>query len=147
MREYLELARPYFALLALTATGRWLQGLFAVPYERGHHVFSIVLLTVFSCLYYGAFTRRFRGFRLMQAILLGTMFGVVSQLLILVLTVLSYALSMHTFFNHPTALNAQAPLSLVEALEIRLGGLVGNSIFSGITAALGWALGSFLPER
>jgi hypothetical protein len=110
-------------------------------------VFSIVLLTVYSCLYYGAFTRRYRGFRLMQAILLGTLFGVVSQLLILVLTVLSYALSMHTFFNHPTALNALTPLPFADALEIRLGGLVANSIFAGINAALGWALGSFLPER
>ena len=34
-----------------------------------------------------------------------------------------------------------------QALPNRAGGLVGNSIFAGIAAALGWTIGGLLPER
>jgi len=147
MAEMLRLARLYFVLLALVATGRWLMGTFDVPYENGHHVFSIVILTVFSCIYYGAFTRRWLDYRLIQAVLLGVVMGLVSQILILVLTAVSYTLGLETYFNYHTALNAPEALSLGKAMGVRLGGLIGNSIGSGITAALGWALGGLLPKR
>jgi hypothetical protein len=121
-------------------------GTFGVPYENGHHIFSIVILTVFSCLYYGAFTRRWLDYRLIQAVLLGVLMGLAGQILILVLTAVSYALGMQSYFNHPTALNAPEALSFGTAMGVRLGGLVGNSIGAGITAALGWALGGLLPR-
>jgi hypothetical protein len=142
----LRVARLFFVLLVLVTTGRWLMGTFGVPYENGHHIFSIVILTVFSCLYYGAFTRRWLDYRLIQAVLLGVLMGLAGQILILVLTAVSYALGMQSYFNHPTALNAPEALSFGTAMGVRLGGLVGNSIGAGITAALGWALGGLLPR-
>ncbi len=150
MEENLKLARPYFLLLAIFATARFLQGLLGVPYARGHHVFSIVILTVVSCVYYGAFCRRWRDYRLMQAIGLAVLLGLISQLVIFVLTLLSYAFSLHTYFNNPVALNAvdvERPVAFSQALANRTGGLVGNSIFSGIAGAIGWTLGGLLPER
>jgi len=159
MAEHLRLARPYFVLLAIFALARFLQGPFGVPYGKGHHVFSIVTLTAFSCIYYGVFARRWRGYRLMQAILLAFVLGVVSQLVVLALTLLSYALSLETYLNHPVALNlrplagsdlvagAWEPVPLGQALSNRLGGLIGNSIFAGILGAIGWTAGGVLPER
>ena len=159
MGEDLKLARPYFVLLAIFALGRFLQGPLGVPYGRGHHMFSIVTLTVLSCVYYGVFVRRWRGYRLMQAMLLAFVLGVVSQLVILALTLLSYALSLETYFNHPVALNVRLlaetdlqkslgePVELSTALVRRLGGLIGNSIFAGIAGAIGWTIGGVLPER
>ena len=150
MKEDLRLARPYFVLLATFATGRFLQGLAGVPYERGHQVFSIVILTVLSCVYFGAFTRRWRGYRLMHVIGLAVLLGVISQLVIFGLTVVSYAFSLQTYFNHPTALNApqlEPTVSFGQALVRRAGGLIGNTVFSGIAGAIGWTLGGLLPER
>jgi hypothetical protein len=147
MSETLRVARLFFVLLALAATGRWLMGTFGVPYERGHHIFSIVILTVYSCLLFGAFTRRWLDYRLIQAGLLGVVMGLSGQVLIFILTILSYALGLNTYFNHPTALNASEALPLGSAIGVRLGGLVGNTIGAGITACLGWALGGLLPKR
>ena len=160
MAEQLKLARPYLLLLGIFAVARFAQGPLGVPYGRGHHVFSIVTLTAFSCIYYGAFGRRWRGYRLMQAILLAFLLGVTSQLVILLMTLLSYALSLETYFNHPIALNLRPSLEAVDllpanphavalstALANRLGGLIGNSIFAGILGAIGWTIGGLLPER
>lgn len=150
MAEYLRLARPYFLLLAVFLAGRLAIGASGVPYARGTNVFSIVVLTLLSCAYYGIFLRRWRSYRLIQAILLGFTLGVVSQLAILAATLLSFAFSWETYFNHPLALNMAEPEAAVtigQALANRAGGLVGNSIFSGIAAALGWTIGGLLPER
>jgi hypothetical protein len=147
MSETLRVARLFFVLLVLVVTGRWLLGTLHVPYEKGHHVFSVVILTAFSCLYYGAFTRRWLDYRLVQAGVLGVVMGLSGQTLILLLTAVSYALGLETYFNHPTALNAPGALSLGQAIGVRLSGLVGNSIGAGITACLGWALGGLLPKR
>jgi hypothetical protein len=160
MAEHLKLARPYLLLLGIFAVARFAQGPLGVPYGRGHHVFSIVTLTAFSCIYYGAFARRYRGCRLMQSILLSFGIGATSQLAILLMTLLSYALSLETYFNHPIALNQRTleaadllraappdPVAFATALANRLGGLIGNSIFAGILGAIGWTIGGLLPER
>jgi hypothetical protein len=73
--------------------------------------------------------------------------GLGGQVLIFALTILSYAFGLDTYFNHPTALNATEALSLGQAIGVRLGGLIGNTIGAGITACLGWALGGLLPNR
>jgi hypothetical protein len=161
MGESLRLARAYFVLLAIFAVARFLQGPLGVPYGRGHHVFSIVTLTLLSCVYYGVFVRRWRGYRLMQSIALAFLMGVISQLVILLLTVLSYALSLDTYFTSPVALNVrpllesdlvsqaslEQPVAFQDALLNRVQGVIGNSIFSGIAGAIGWTIGGILPER
>lgn len=147
MAERMRVARLYWLLLAIVTVGRWAQGVIGTPYERGHQVFSIVILTAISTIYYGAFTRRWRGYRLMQAVALTFMMGAVSQVVILLSTIASYAFGLETYFNHPRALNSTVPLAFGPAMIVRLGGLVGNSIFAGIGGALGWAMGALLPEK
>ena len=147
MAELLRVARLYFVLLAVVVVGRLLLGVFHVPYPRGTQVFSVVILTTFACLFYGAFCRRWHDYRLIQAVALGVLMGATSQIVVLILTVASYGLGLSTYFVHPTALEATDAVSFGRALLVRLVGLVGNSIFAGILGALGWALGSLLPER
>ena len=150
MAETLRVARLFFVLLVLVTIGRWLMGTFGVPYEKGHHLFSIMILTAFSCLYYGAFTRRWLDYRLIQAVLLGVVMGLAGQILILLLTVLSYGLDLSTYFYEPRAImgpDAVGPVTFGQALVSRAGGLVGNPIATGIAAALGWALGGLLPKK
>jgi len=145
--ENLRVARFYFLLLALFTIGRWAQSLGQVEYARGHHVFSIVTLTFLSSVYFAAFCRRWRGYTLLQAVMLGMTLGLAAQVVIFLSTVLSYALGMHTFFNHPVALNATGELPMNEALVRRLEGLVAGPISNGIVATLGWFMGAALPAR
>ena len=75
------------------------------------------------------------------------MMAFASQVVIFSATALSYALGMDTYFTHPTALNAPGPLPMSAAMVVRLQGLIGNTISSGIIGGLGWALGGLLPEK
>jgi len=151
MAENLKLARLYLLLLAIFTVAKWLQGTFGVPYEKGHYVFSIVIMTLHAAFFYGAFCRRWRRFRLWQAAGLAITLGIMSQLVIFAATLLSYAFGLHTYFNYPTALfGPQAPLTEVplgQAVLSRVGGLVVNPILAGIAGALGWAIGGLLPEN
>src|SRR5262245_32056387 len=119
MAEYVRVGRLYFLLLAIFAAGRWIQGVAGTPYERGHQVFSIVILTFLAAMYYRAFCRRWRGYRLSQAAIQGLLFGFVSQVVIFTATVLSYALDVQTYFRHPRALNLEEPVGLAAAVVIR----------------------------
>jgi hypothetical protein len=145
MREKLALARPYLLILTIVTVGRFLLGVFNVPYESATDKVSILIATLYSTILYGAFTRRWLSYRLPQAVGLAMLLGLSSQVVILLATVASYALGLDTYFNHPRALNQEAAVGLGQALVIRLGGLVGNTITSGIAGALGWAMGGMLP--
>ena len=146
MAEYLRVARLYLLLLTIFTVGRWIQGVAGTPYERGHQVFSIVILTILSSLYYGAFCRRWRGYRLSQAAALGLLLGLTSQMVIFAATVLSYSLDVDTYFRNPRALNVEAPIGMGAAALIRLGGLVANAVSTSIIGMLGWAMGGLLPD-
>jgi len=146
MKDNLRQARLYFALLGLFTIGRWGMGFGGVAYERGHHVFSLVILTLLSCLYYPAFLRRLRGDGVAQGMAVGMLFGFASQIVILVSTALSYGLGLETYFNAPRALNVDAAIGFVPAMGTRLLGLVANSLSCAVVGALGWALGGLLPS-
>jgi hypothetical protein len=145
MAENLKLARLYLVLLAVVAVGRWTLGFQHVPYEKGTDKLSIVVLTLFASIFYGAFMRRWRGVRILQAVGLAMTLAVLGQIVILLSTLASYALGIDTYFNHPTALNQPAAVGLAQAMGIRAGGLVANTILNGIAGALGWVMGATLP--
>ena len=152
MSAYLRVARLYFLLLGIFTLGRWLQGTFGTPYFKAHHVFSIVILTLLASVFYGAFCRRWLGYRAAQAMLLGGLLGLSAQIVIFVATLLSYAFGLETFFNHSVALNVTAlgedPVSVPfgQALGTRAGGLVFGTFSTVITGGLGWAMGGLLPK-
>ena len=148
MAENLKLARLYLLLLAIFTVGKFVQGAIGVPYEKGY-AFSIVIMTIHAAVFYGAFCRRWRRFRLWQAAGLAITLGLFSQIVIFVATLASYALGLHTYFNHPIALNAPglAEVPFAQAMLTRVGGLVVNPILTGIAGALGWAMGGLLPEN
>jgi hypothetical protein len=146
MAEYLRVGRLYLVLLAIFAVARFAQGAMGVDYVKAHQVFSIFILTVLASVFYGAFCRRWRGFRLLQAMGLGAMFGFIAQVVIFSATMISYALGIDTFFNHPTALNEVSAVPLARAVVIRARALLIFPIINAIVAAIGWALGGMLPE-
>jgi hypothetical protein len=149
MSENWRLSRFYLLLLLIVTIGRWVVGnVLRTPYELGTHTFSLVTFALASSIFYGAFCRRWRRFRLDQAASLGMMLGVEAQILIFVSTVASYTLGIDSYFNHPSALNPSAttPIGFGAAVASRMFGLVANALFCAIAGALGWALGVLLPE-
>jgi hypothetical protein len=147
LAQHLRILRLYFLLLALFTIGRL--AMTAVPYEKGHQVFSLVTLTALSAIYYGAFSRRWLGYRVSQAALLGVLIGLSAQLLIFTVTLVSYGLGADNYFTNPRALlgvNAPPdPIAFGRAMGMRLGGLFANTVTATILGALGWAMGALLP--
>lgn len=148
LKQYARLARPYFVMLLIVAVGRWLQGTaFGTAYEKGTHVFSIVTLTLFASLFSAVFTRAWLGWRLSGAAGFAMFMALASQVVVRLSTLVSYLLGVPSYFNHPTALNQPEAVGLAQAMGIRAGGLVVNTLLNGIAGALGWALGGLLPAR
>ena len=95
---------------------------------------------------HAAFARAFLGYRMWEAARLAMTLGLVSQVAIFLATAFSYVVGIQSYFNHPIALNQPAPVGLGQALVIRAGGLVVNTLACGITGAMGWGLGALLPK-
>ncbi len=117
MKTHLRVARPFLVVLLLFAIGRLLQGSQGVPYEKVHHVFSLVTLTLIAAAFHGAFARRWLGYGAVQALSLGAVMGFATQVVIFVCTVGSFLIGAHTYFNHPIALNTQQLDWLVTLLD------------------------------
>jgi hypothetical protein len=137
-------------LLALTVVLRFVLGNVAgVPYEKFTDKVSVVIITLVSVLLYAAFARAFLGYKIAGAILLAMTLGLVSQLLVFAATVFSYLVGIQSAFNHPMALNQVGVTSVPfgVALGVRAGGIVVNTLVTGIGGAIGWALGGLLPKQ
>ena len=150
MTMNLKLARVYFVILALITLLRFVMGnVVGLPFEKFTDKVSIVITTLVSALLYAAFARAFLGYKILDAVKLAMTLGLTSQLMVFVATVASYALGLQTAFNHPLALNQPGVTSVpfVAALGVRAGGLVVNTLGTGIVGALGWALGALLPTQ
>jgi hypothetical protein len=105
MREYLRNAGLFVLVLSIVTLMRWALSLFGVPYDKGTDKASIFVATVYASIFYGAFGRRWRGYGIGQAAMQGLLLGFLAQLVVLGSTILSYALGLSTYFNHPLALN------------------------------------------
>lgn len=150
MTKNLELARVYFVLLAIVVVMRFVLGNVAgIPYAKYTDKVSVVIITLVSVLLYAAFARAFLGYKITDAALLAMTLGLVSQLAIFLSTALSYVVGIQSAFNHPLALNQPGMDSVPfgQAMGIRAGGVVVNTLATGIGGAIGWALGGLLPKQ
>ena len=147
MAENLKLLRFYFVLLAIFTIGRWALSLAGADYAATHQIFSLVILTNLSAAYYAFITRRFLGGGIKRAITFGVTAAVVSQLVIMISTAVSYMAGMETFWNAPRALNQEAAVGLGQAMGIRVGGLVANSIVNAIVASIGYGIAAIVPKE
>ncbi len=149
MKEYLRVARLYLIVLAVFTVGRLVVGARGVPYDRGHDVFSLVTMSILAAVFYGAFCRRWRGYTVTKAMGIGATLAFFAQVVILVITVFSYAFHVDTYFVNPRAVagpDAVGPISFGAAVLSRVGGMVVNVAMCAVSAALGWVMGATLPE-
>lgn len=146
----LRFVRLPLALILIWAIGRFVLGLRGVPYApRGNAIFSIAGVTLISCLYYGAMSRRIGGFNWLGTILVGVVIGLFAQILIFTATLVSYAAGLDTYFVHWDALNVPegtlAPMG--QAMASRAGGLLFGPISGAIMALIGRAVFGALAPR
>ena len=147
MSQYFRLSRFYLILLALFTAGRWYAGNVAhAPYEKVTDKLSIVILSLLSSLFYGAFCRRWQGFRVSQAAMMGGVIGVCGQIVIFVSTVAAYLLGIDSYFNNPIALNSTVAVAFGDAVGRRAVTFVVNTVLNAIAGSLGWAMGGVLPD-
>ena len=147
MGYYLRLSYLYLVLLAIVTAGRWYLGNVAhVPYANATDKLSIVIMTLFASIFYGAFCRRWQGFGVLQALTLAALLGFMSQIVVLFSTVASYALGIDSYFTFPRVLNSEVPLTLAQALGRRAGGLLANTVSNAVAGMIGWLLGGLLPQ-
>ncbi len=148
MGRHFKLMGFYFWLLALFTIGRWAISFSGMDYARATWIFSLVPLSLIASAHHAAFARAFQGYGIKDALVLGGLIGVVTQIVIFASTVASYALGLSTLWNSPAALNQAAAVPMGAAMLARTGGLVVNTILNVIAAAIGFAMGGSLkPAR
>lgn len=147
MSQILKFLRFYFVLLAVFTIGRWSLGFKGVPYEKGHFIFSLVLLALVSSIEHAAFARGLLGWGFGRGLGVGIAIGLSTQIVIFLSTAISYLADIHSYFNYPTALNVKEAIPFGAAMLARSQTLVINSILNGIAAAIGWGMGGVLPRR
>src|SRR5438093_12300798 len=104
MREKLYFVRLPLLLVALFFVGRLTLGAAGASYEIGNRLFSMVILQAHLALLWAAVGRRYRGYRIGEAVQAAVMIVLVSQILIWTATAVSYLAGIHTFFNDPLAI-------------------------------------------
>lgn len=146
MARHLRLMGFYFWLLGLFTLGRWGLSLGGAEYAKTTHVFSLVTLALIASAHHAAFARAFEGYKIKDALVLGALIGLTSQVVVFASTLISYMLGITTFWNTPAALNQTADVPFAAAMMARTGGLVGNTLFNVIAAAIGYAMGGSLKS-
>jgi hypothetical protein len=136
-------------LLTIWTIARFSLGMFGMPYApRGNAMFSVVGLTVISCLYYGALSAKIGKFSWLGTALIGVAIGLFAQILIFGATLLSYAGGFSSsYFIHWDALNQPegTVATMGTAIGTRVFGLFVNSILSAIIAMVGRLLSPLAP--
>jgi len=150
MKEKLEFVRLPILLFVLFFVARLALGaalgISKESYDLSNRLFSMVILQVHVGLLWGAVGRRYRGYGIGGSVTAVVLAVLVSQILIIAGTAVSYLAGVDTFFNFPEALNQQAAIGFGAAMAARTATLVANCVFGAIAGAIGWALGGLLPK-
>jgi hypothetical protein len=146
MGDSFRFVRFMYVWIVLFFIGRLVLGATGVPYAAGTAIFSLVILSDIGALIFGGFSRA-TGHGIKHALFAGAAISLFAQVLILVMTALSYLLGIETYFNHPTALNVEEAIPLGQAMGVRAVGLVANTITAAIVACIGWAMGKMIPAQ
>lgn len=136
-------------MLVLFAFGRFWLGLRGVPYApRGNAIFSLVMLTIVSSIYWGALSKRVGEFGWGGTVLVGLFIGLTAQILVFALTAISFSAGLQTsYFLNPDALNIPegTAVTMPFILQTRTVGLVVNSIIAIIAACIGRLISGLAP--
>jgi len=151
LAKAVRFVRLPLVFISIWAVARFIMGLAGVPYApRGNAVFSVVMMTTISSLYFGALSARIGNFNWLGTALVGATMAVYAQILILLATIISVAGGLETYFVHWDALNLpmdSPPITMGQAFAIRLPGLVINTILAALFAIIGRLFAGLAPRQ
>ncbi len=137
----LRFVRMPLVLLLIFAIARFWLGAAGVPYApRGNAMFSIVGLTLISCVYYGALSKKIGGFGWLATILIGVVIMEWAQVLIFIATFVSVKGGFtNSYFIHWDSLNIKEGqvLTLSEIMMKRVGAFVVAPITAIVATVVG----------
>jgi hypothetical protein len=138
----LRFVRMPLVLLLIFAIARFALGATnAVPYApRGNAMFSIVGLTLISCVYYGAMSKKVGGFGWLATILMAVIIMEWAQVLIFIATFVSVKGGFtNSYFIHWDSLNIKEGqvLTLSEIMMKRVGAFVVAPITAIVATVVG----------
>lgn len=147
----LRFVRLPILLILIFAIGRFWFGYAGTPYTpRTNAIFSTVMLTIVSSLYWGALSKRVGGFGWVGTVLAGVTLGLWNQILIFLLTALSYMMGVEatSYYTNWDNLNIEegTTLTMGEALGARAGGLIAGPIIGLVAASIGRLFAFMAPE-
>ena len=144
LMRVIHFVRLPLVLILIWAVMRFLMGpVFNQPYApRGNAAFSVVAVTLISCLIYGAMSGRVGGFGWLGSVLCGATLGLWAQILIFTATLVSFAANLNTYFVHWDALNLPegTTATMAQGMTPRAGGLVIGTLLGGVAALIGRAV-------
>lgn len=149
--DVLKFIRMPMVLILVVAIIRLSLGPMGVEYTaRSNASFSVLMLNILSCIYFGALSKKVGNFSWPKTLLMGYTLGLFTQIIIFSSTTISYLANIQnvSYFTNWDSLNV-APGTIVPmaaALKARVGGLVIGPIFSIVFASIGRALGFLAPE-
>jgi hypothetical protein len=149
----LRYVRLPLVLILIYAVLRFLMGpVFKAPYEpRGNAVFSVLGVAVISGLYFGAMSNRVARFSWVGTLLSGYVIGLWAQILIFLLTLLSYLAGVDatSYYTHWDALNLErgASMPMGQAMLARAGGLLVGPLLPMVATLLGRLVFAKLAPR
>ncbi|MBI4852221.1 MAG: hypothetical protein HY819_10530 [Acidobacteria bacterium] len=148
--DVIKFVRMPMVLILIVAIIRLSLGPMGVEYTaRSNASFSVLMLNIISCIYFGALSKKVGNFSWPKTLLMGLTLGLFTQVLIFSATAISYLADIkNSYFTNWDALNV-APGTVVPmaaALKARVGGLIIGPIFSTILVSIGRVLGFLAPE-
>jgi hypothetical protein len=135
-------------LIFLWTIGRFTMGLAGVAYSpRSNAVFSVVVLTLITSIYFGALSKSVGNFSWLGTAMVGGAIGLVAQVCIFTATVISLAGGLDTYFVNWDAINATegTVVTWANALPSRASGLLINVVLAMIEACVGRLLAGLAP--
>lgn len=150
LSKVIRFVRLGLLVLLVFALGRFMLGLLGVPYApRGNAIFSVVMQTIVTALYFGALSKRVGNFSWSGTILTGVTIGVWAQILVFSLTVISFAAGLeNSYYLTRDALGIQPPAAIewVPLLISRAVGFVVNTVIATVFASIGRLLAPLAPS-
>lgn len=146
----LKYVRLPMLLIFIFAVARFSLGVGGVPYApRGNAMFSVFVLTLASCFYWGAMSKKVGGLGWGGTAMLGWTLGFYAQILIFCATLLSYLLNVQdvSYFTNWDSLNVPegTVVPMAKAMQARVLGLVFGPVLPIVAALIGRALSWFAP--
>lgn len=108
---------------------------------------SVLMLSIWCNLIFGAISGKVNGIGWVGTILLGVILGFYMELLVLIATLVSYLAHVSTFFTNADNLNIPAgtTVPLAQAMATRAGGLIGGPITGLVMALIGRLFSKLIP--